>query len=137
MNEREVLLGHQPLRFDLGLVLGSPDDADLGAERLDRLALVAGHELGHAHNGTRPDTRRDACATARPWLPVETVTTPRARATSPDAHMKFVAPRSLNAPVSCAVSSLREIRARPSADRDGEATSGVRRIHGAIRARAR
>ena len=58
VKECEILLGHQPLRFDLGFVLRPPDDTDLCAEGLDRLSLVGGHEFRHAHDRSRPRAAR-------------------------------------------------------------------------------
>ena len=95
--------------------------------------------------GTRFDTqtialtpcRLAACATARPWLPVETVTTPRARSAASSAAMRLVAPRILKAPVSCSDSSLSRTSAPVRAESAAEGINGVCRTVRAIASRAR
>ena len=47
----------------------------------------------------RTPASRAACASARPWLPVEAATTPLARTASGRARSALVAPRSLKLPV--------------------------------------
>src|SRR6478736_9676463 len=51
-----------------------------------------------------------ASATPCAWLPALAATTPRARSSSLSVDMRFVAPRSLNAPVRCRFSALSSTR---------------------------
>jgi hypothetical protein len=71
--------------------------------------------------------RRPAVASARPWLPADAVVTPVidglasfSRATA------FAAPRILNEPVACTVSSLSHTSAPVIRDSQTDGTSGVR-----------
>src|SRR5262249_22882757 len=65
-----------------------------------------------------------AYATARPWFPLECVTTPRSRCSAGNALIAAKAPRSLKDPVGCRDSGLTSRRGVVC----GNGTSGVRTI---------
>ena len=76
---------------------------------------------------------RLACATARPWLPVDAVTTPFRRTSSDSDSTALVAPRSLKLPVSCWCSHFRKTSAPRRRPRLNEGRRGVRKTLPAMR----
>ena len=77
-----------------------------------------------------------ASATAMPWLPPLTATTPAARSAS-DSDVSFAkAPRALNDPVRCSSSSLSVTGTAKCAARPGLGRVGVRSTYGATRSAA-
>src|SRR5574341_1054899 len=60
-----------------------------------------------------------------PWFPVEAVMTPRARSSSESCETRLIPPRTLKAPMGCAVSSLRYTSHSSTSDIAAERTSGV------------
>src|SRR5690606_33440289 len=84
----------------------------------------------------RIPSRCIAYATAAPWLPLEAATQPARRSASSSVSSRLKAPRSLNEPVCCRFSSLRCTSAPVTSEKYGEESSGVRLIHGPMRAAA-
>gem|GEM_PF-3962245 len=72
-------------------------------------------------------------ATAMPWLPPLTATTPAPRSAVPRASSRLAAPRTVNDPVRCNTSSLAVTGTPSRSARPGAGTVGVRRTYGAIR----
>src|SRR5690349_16815659 len=77
--------------------------------------------------------KRAACATPRPWLPPDAVTTPPASAASGAANSRLHAPRALNEPPTCRCSSLSVTLGSPGS---AHSMVGVRRTYGRMRAAA-
>ncbi len=71
-------------------------------------------------------SRRLTWATARPWFPLDTATTPFDRSSSLSWSRALAAPRTLNEPVSCSHSSLNHTSPSVIAESASERTSGVR-----------
>ncbi len=75
-------------------------------------------------------------ATASPWLPPDTATTPAARSVSVSDASLASTPRGLNDPARCRCSSLSSTGAPRAADSPGEGTVGVRTTPPALRSAA-
>src|SRR3954447_24375434 len=82
----------------------------------------------------RSPASRAARATAWPWFPLDTATTPGVPSGS--ARTALVAARSVNEPVRCSDSHFRYSSRPLAASRPGERSTGVRQTRPAIRARA-
>src|SRR4030095_4552716 len=77
-----------------------------------------------------------AQATAAPWLPAVTATSPRSRASSGGVISRLSAPRALKEPVFWTASSLTSTRAPVRSSSVAEVSTGVRCTRPAIRAAA-
>ena len=95
--------------------------------------LVCGTSADMQTTARRPRARA-AKARARPWLPVEQQTTPAVSGAS--AATAFAAPRSLNAPTGCMLSSFSSTSPPATRARCGEGRSGVRTAIPAMARRA-
>src|SRR2546426_12819032 len=72
-------------------------------------------------------------ATAAPWFPDDAVTTPPARCPGVSDRSLFIAPRSLNDPVTWRFSIFRNTRARPVPPSARDSSTGVSRTYGRMR----
>ncbi len=120
------------LRPHLGLVVGRGFN-DVGAEILERAPLGLGRRFGRCTR-TRMPNRPAAVASARPWLPADAVITELIEGCAALSRaIALAAPRILNAPVSCSVSSFSQTSPPVIVDSQADRTSGVVRATAAIR----
>ncbi len=123
------------LRARFGFVVGIRLD-DLRAEVAEALRFVSGAVLGRC-TPTRTPNWRAAVASARPWLPAEAVMTRFAEGSAEVSRaIALAAPRILNEPVACSVSSFSQTSPPVTVESHADRTSGVRRATPWIRAEA-